>query len=142
MLPQVKKPPIDPWYADGLCFQCTGCGKCCTGAPGYVWLTEEEMQNIADFLKLSLQEFTQKYVRKVFERFSLKEHANYDCVFLKDKQCQIYPVRPSQCRTYPFWPRILASKEAWEEEATVCEGIRPSAPVVPLESLQKFGDVE
>ena len=28
----------DTWYHLGLRFQCTGCGDCCTGAPGYVWI--------------------------------------------------------------------------------------------------------
>ena len=38
----------------------------------------------------------------------------YDCVFLKEdpergrKTCSIYPVRPLQCRTWPFWPENLA----------------------------------
>ena len=27
------------WYRDGLRFECTRCGACCTGAPGYVWVT-------------------------------------------------------------------------------------------------------
>ena len=28
----------EPWYRDGLRFECTRCGHCCTGAPGYVWV--------------------------------------------------------------------------------------------------------
>ena len=32
-----------PWYAEGLRFKCTECGQCCTGAPGYVWVNEEEV---------------------------------------------------------------------------------------------------
>ena len=38
------------WYRDGLRFECTQCGKCCTGAPGYVWLTIPEIYRIAEFL--------------------------------------------------------------------------------------------
>jgi len=34
-------------------------------------------------------------------------------VFLKDKQCTVYPVRPAQCRTFPWWKENLSSKEAW-----------------------------
>ena len=29
--------PGEPWYRDGLRFQCTQCGNCCTGDPGVVW---------------------------------------------------------------------------------------------------------
>jgi len=30
-----------PWYADGLSFTCTCSGNCCTGGPGFVWMSEE-----------------------------------------------------------------------------------------------------
>ena len=32
-----------PWYAAGLQFGCTECGNCCAGAPGYVWISTEEI---------------------------------------------------------------------------------------------------
>ena len=35
------------WYRDGLQFECTQCGNCCTGDPGYVWVTPEEIKAIA-----------------------------------------------------------------------------------------------
>jgi len=38
------------WYAHGLHFECTRCGDCCRGAPGYVWVREEEVERIARFL--------------------------------------------------------------------------------------------
>ena len=39
-----------PWYKDGLQFTCTQCGDCCTGAPGVVWVTDDELREIADYL--------------------------------------------------------------------------------------------
>ncbi len=46
-----------------------------------------------------------------------------NCIFLKDsKLCTIYPVRPVQCSTYPWWPELLTDA-AWHDEATRCEGI-------------------
>ncbi len=42
--------PDGPWYQDGLRFTCTMCGKCCTGDPGYVWVTDEELAALAKFL--------------------------------------------------------------------------------------------
>jgi Fe-S-cluster containining protein len=130
----------DPWYQNGVSFKCTGCGGCCTGGPGYTFVSIEEMEEIANHLNLSLDAFTKKYVRKVLgDRFSLLENPkNYDCVFLKEKKCSIYPVRPTQCRTYPFWPGILASKESFEEASRVCEGINhKDAPIVPFETIEK-----
>lgn len=117
------------WYKDGLSFNCTGCGKCCSGSPGYVWVTLQEIEAIADYLNLSIEAFSKKYLKKVGHRFSLieKNGRDFDCIFLKDKACQIYPHRPSQCKTYPFWPSILASKKNWDEEAKHCEGIEEKA---------------
>lgn len=127
-----------PWYRQGLRFQCTECGQCCTGSPGYVWVTEQEIASIADYIKLSNEEFIRRYVRVVGERLALLEHAtNFDCVFLKDKKCQIYPVRPKQCRTFPWWPGNLKTAEEWQKAARYCEGISMQAAVVPFPIIQE-----
>ncbi len=123
-----KKSPlkqIAPWNEnEELYFECTGCGACCTGSPGFVWVSEAEILAIADTLQISLEECVKRYIRKIGERFSLKELSpNYDCIFLKDKQCSIYHARPEQCRTFPFWPAVLASKDAWEKTSQGCEGM-------------------
>lgn len=128
----------DTWYKDGLRFKCTECGKCCTGAPGYVWVTDEEIADMAKVLNITPSEFRQKYTRLVHGEVSLKEHPkNYDCVFLQDNKCQLYKSRPKQCRTFPFWRENLSSKEAWDETAERCEGIHDDAPLVPLSTIEK-----
>jgi hypothetical protein len=48
------------WYANGLSFGCTGCGKCCT-MDGDVWLSPEEQPAIAEYLGETLDSFRQKY---------------------------------------------------------------------------------
>lgn len=127
-----------PWYAKGLHFECTGCGQCCTGAPGYVWVNEDEIQRIADYLKLDIQDFKFRYLRQVKGRYSLIEFPKtYDCIFLKDKKCQIYPVRPIQCRTFPWWPKNLKSENDWKECARYCEGIQNEAPLVSIETIEE-----
>lgn len=127
-----------PWYEHGLKFKCTECGKCCTGAPGYIWLTEEEMIQIANHLNLSLDDFCKKYIRQVKGRFSLLERpVTYDCIFLEGKSCKIYAHRPTQCRTFPWWPQNLKSIEDWNEAAKFCEGIRKEAPVVAYDTIRE-----
>ena len=120
-------PTIDPsvWYADGLRFECTQCGNCCSGAPGYVWITEKDMVKIAAYLKMEFDEFTRTYVRRINHggeaRYSLIEKPDYDCVFLTrtggKAGCSIYPVRPTQCRTWPFWTDVVRSPETWRKTA-------------------------
>jgi len=125
-----------PWYKEGLRFSCTECGKCCTGAPGAVWLNEEEAQKIAAYLNLP----PDRFLRRIDGRLSLKERRGkegHDCIFLKGKRCTVYPVRPKQCRTFPWWPQNLKSKEAWKRAAGECEGISDGAPLVPYEKIKE-----
>jgi hypothetical protein len=113
-----------PWYSDGLRFQCTQCGDCCSGAPGFVWVTNEEIQWLADELQISTEEFEKVYVRQVGIRRSLREFPNGDCVFFdtEKRNCQVYNARPKQCRTWPFWDSNLKSPDAWKHTCEVCPG--------------------
>lgn len=132
------------WYDEGLPFKCTGCGKCCEGSPGYVWINNEEIELMAKHLKISVDSFKKKYTRLVGKRISLieLEKKNFACVFLKDNQCSIYEARPKQCRTYPFWPKVLESKKNWDEEASYCEGIRDHYPKRSKEEIKKIMDLK
>lgn len=113
-----------PWYSQGLRFTCTGCGDCCTGAPGYVWLNKAEILAMAQLTELEVSQFERKYVREVGIRKSLKEYKNGDCVFFdnKTRKCKVYAARPRQCRTWPFWDSNLKSPEAWAEACQECPG--------------------
>src|SRR5258708_35540582 len=104
------------WYKDGLQFQCTQCGDCCTGAPGYVWVNQEEIELLALKLGVGVAEFERKYVRQVGVRRSLIEFDNGVCVFFdcQARQCTVYDARPMQDRTCPLWQSNIESHEAWE----------------------------
>lgn len=114
----------DKWYADGLRFECTQCGACCSGEPGHVWVNEDEMEAIAEYLNLEQDDFRDQYVRKIGARYSLVEFPNGDCVFLdsESRGCTIYPARPIQCKTWPFWTSNLKSTETWKETCESCPG--------------------
>ena len=88
--------PAEPWYAGGLAFRCTQCGNCCTGAPGFVWVTPEEIQAIADFRGETYGDVLIHRTRPVGVDRSLTEHANGDCTFFdgQTRRCTIYPVWP------------------------------------------------
>ncbi len=85
---------------------CKNCeGNCCIGESGYIWVTPKEIEEIANFLKIDTEEFKKRFLIKVGYKYSIKERPYKDgfaCIFF-DKGCTIYPVRPKQCRTYPFW---------------------------------------
>lgn len=113
-----------PWYAEGLKFECTQCGNCCTGAPGAVWVSEEELQAIADELGKSIGEVRLMHTRIVRGRLSLREYANGDCVFFdgESRGCTIYEARPVQCRTWPFWRSNISTPRDWQETQRECPG--------------------
>jgi len=115
------------WYhPDGVRFSCReGCAFCCRGEPGVVNVDKDERARIATHLGLEEDEFRRRYCRRVgLGARSLIEHPNGDCVFITPEDlCAIYAVRPRQCRTYPFWRNILASRETWEREGRECPGI-------------------
>lgn len=113
-----------PWYSDGLKFKCSGCGDCCTGAPGFVWVNKEEIAGLAAEMELDVEEFERLYVRKIGVRKSLKEFPNGDCVFFDtdERNCTVYNARPRQCKTWPFWDSNLKTPEDWERTCEECPG--------------------
>lgn len=113
-----------PWYRDGLSFTCSQCGDCCTGAPGNVWVNNEEIAALAAAIGEGVEAFEDKYVRQVGARKSLKEFPNGDCVFFdgKTRGCSVYDARPRQCRTWPFWDSNLKTPEDWKHTCSVCPG--------------------
>jgi Fe-S-cluster containining protein len=125
-----------PWYRDGLRFECTQCGNCCTGSPGYVWVNDEEIRAIAAYLDKPLGEIRLLNTRPARGKVSLIEYPNGDCIYFdpRGRGCTIYPVRPVQCRTWPFWSSNLESPEAWRQLRSVCPGAG-QGDLIPLETI-------
>ena len=153
----MKLPVYEPWYADGLKFQCTQCGNCCTGGPGYVWVSDVEIDRFAAALDSDRATFLKKYCRVIDGKISLKERRTpqglYDCVFLKEidietdgkpgkkRVCSVYDVRPLQCRTWPFWDGLLSEPEAWKAAKKTCPGL-DRGRVFDREQIEAYRDAE
>jgi hypothetical protein len=119
---------MDCFYEDGLHFTCKpGCRYCCGVEPGFVFISDADLDRLSSFLHLSPREFIHRYCRKVpmgsISYISLLERENHDCVFLEKYGCSVYKARPVQCATYPFWNTIVADRQSWEREADWCPGI-------------------
>jgi len=127
----------EPWYKDGLCFECTKCGNCCTGAPGVVWVDDEDIRQIARHRNCGEGEIRVMHTRPYGGKLSLQEFANGDCTFFDPdtRRCSIYPARPTQCRNWPFWQSNLETPDAWTDTQTECPGAG-KGPVVSLEVIQ------
>ena len=77
---------------------CTACAHCCkTMTPYY---KDEDIVRIAAHLNLSIAEFKEQYL-EFEEETEQWVHDALPCVFLKDNLCEIYEVRPLDCREFP-----------------------------------------
>lgn len=127
------------WWHEGIRFECQGSGKCCTshGEYGYVFLTLEDRRRMAKELKLSTSAFTKKYCDCTQGVWHLKEDPkNPDCMFLKNKRCSIYEGRPTQCRTWPFWPEVMNAKSWATDVKAFCPGVGKGA-LISREKIEK-----
>ncbi|EQC42087.1 hypothetical protein SDRG_00928 [Saprolegnia diclina VS20] len=127
-----------PWFKDGLAFSCTKCGNCCSGPSGSVRFNDDEAATMAAKVGETLPAFLDKYARRQgrgnLSFYQLKEvrknkDDGFDCIFLDRKKirgkavCSLYDARPTQCRTWPFWPETLESRATWEKTKDSCPGI-------------------
>jgi hypothetical protein len=86
-----------------------------------------DISRLSRHFGLSRSAFIDGYCRTVkfgeMRQVSLRERANDDCIFWIDGGCSVYPARPVQCRTYPFWATIVEDRDSWERESKSCPGI-------------------
>jgi Fe-S-cluster containining protein len=126
---------------DNSDFDCQKCSNCCRHEPGAVFLTEEDVSNILVNLMIPLNDFLKKYCRGLFRNgknvVALKEKLNFDCI-LWDNGCTIYNARPLQCKTFPFWPILVESKENWENEKYRCQGIGKKGNISLKEKIEFY----
>ncbi len=89
-----------------------------------VWVSEPEIKEIADYLDKPVGEIRLFHTRKLRGRVSLTEYQKGDCTFFvaETRHCKVYPVRPTQCRTWPFWQSNIESSEKWGEVCKECPG--------------------
>jgi len=117
----------EPYYAKGLRFECTRCNACCRHDPGYVFLSQKDLDRLSAHFKITNNEFRKKYCRIVdfgiTTRLCLTEKANFDCILWEGNGCSAYTARPLQCRSFPFWVQNVETREAWESTAQDCPGI-------------------
>ncbi len=125
--------PRSYFFDRGLRFACQQCGTCCTGAPGTIFVSADEVCTIAAHLKVAEPVFIETYLYPFKSSYSIGEDTEGQCLFY-DNGCRIYPVRPLQCRTFPFWFSNLRSQRAWQQVAVQCPGIG-KGPVYTKEEI-------
>jgi len=110
------------FFDQGLFFECRRCGACCQGDPGIVTVFADEARNIAHYLSMEVATFAKTYLYSAKGRYSIREYEDGRCFFYQNG-CTIYPVRPRQCRNFPFWFENLRSFKKWRQISRQCPGI-------------------
>jgi len=92
---------------------------------GAVRVTDGEIVALARRVELPEDAFRAIYTRRLRSGdVSLREKRGKECVFFdRARGCAVYPDRPQQCRTWPFWRSVVHSRERWLEEAEECPGM-------------------
>ncbi len=127
------------WYHKGLRFSCTQCGNCCRnhGDYAYVYLADRDVEAIARHLGLAREAFLRRYCREEDGWVSLRMDEPA-CPFLgEDNRCGIYPVRPKQCATWPFWEENL-EKAVWQGPVRECCPGLDRGTLYPAEEVRRI----
>lgn len=127
MMVEVQVDGFEFVFNPQACARCPG--DCCCGDSGHVWVTVEEFQKICKFLLENPVDCMEKYFLRVDGQLSCQERvmsSGLACVFFQDevKKCAIYPVRPSACRSYPFWDFFKMNVHVLLKE---CPGVKKLA---------------
>ena len=82
---------------------CLTCGNCCRTLQ--IVVDDKDIRRLSARLKLSLRDFTQKYVAVAEDR--VKHFIHTPCAFLgDDNRCSVYEDRPQACRDFPYLHNI------------------------------------
>ena len=136
---------IGKFWGKGLRFECIeGCTRCCE-IRGYVFVHASEIPLIADHLNFSPEEFKSRFLKPYWgEMWHLNFPEDAPCMFLGEKGCTVYPVRPAQCSSFPFWHETIANTKTWQALKKFCQGIdrgklyTPDEITAALEKMRYF----
>jgi Fe-S-cluster containining protein len=116
-----------PYYDEApLHFECTHCGHCCS-RPGVVVFSASDLSRLASHLCTTIGDVREGFFNGAQDPIITVDD-DHGCPFHVDERCTIHSAKPTQCATYPFWPEIVGTAEAWTHERSECEGIGRGKP--------------
>ncbi len=125
--PNAKREKKEFAHPVNLRFECNRCGLCCSDTnqkTRRILLLKSEAEKIAAQTSQPITGFCGEVDGKFPYVYEMKKPSEGRCVFLKNNQCTIYPLRPLICMFYPFELKFNDDKESYAFEFTVeCPGI-------------------
>jgi Fe-S-cluster containining protein len=92
-------------YNKNICFSCSSCGLCCGDTEQktrHILLLQSEAERLAEHTKKPIDTFAVEIQGSLPYVYEMRKDQKGKCIFLKDKQCIAYQLRPLICRFYPF----------------------------------------
>jgi Fe-S-cluster containining protein len=114
---------------------CTRCANCCrTLSP---FLTDEDIDRIADHLSLTKADFITKYLEWDEEEQQYRTRTTPCPLLGADNKCTVYDVRPETCREYPYTDKkdFVLHTMSRAQSALVC----PAAFSIIEEMKERLG---
>ena len=81
-------------------FECQKCSRCCI-CIDEINITEKEANKISKETNVPISNIIDKRLIRGELYYSLKHQKYEPCMFMADKKCSIYKIRPDSCKTYP-----------------------------------------
>lgn len=127
----------EPWYKDGLQFECTKCGDCCNVWEGSVWLVEGDVPRLANYLNMPEEDVIEKYTNKNKDDLVIQRKDNGECpLFEHGVGCTVHEAKPNQCSTYPFMRMMQDSREGWDKLTGKCPGAK-QGPLITADEITR-----
>lgn len=105
-------------------FDCQMCGHCCEGEGGII-VSPTDLTRILDHLKMSAEEFTEKYGEVKDGKLRIRVGEDNFCIFfVQGKGCGVHVAKPNICRAWPYFRGNVIDSESWEMAKDFCPGIR------------------
>lgn len=157
---------------DRFKFRCVYCANCCSDKKTIVNVTYLDILRITKGLNLSFNEILEILGFYIYEKnisndffkkmvipsiitekgnafVGLLKKSTGECIFLDDKKCKIYNLRPMFCRTFPFTFKVLNIKSSSSKiniqmfyttkAKEYCKGISANAPYISNKKWVKIG---
>ena len=141
-------------------FECIKCGECCRRKGLIVTVTGRDVARLSSTLGMAAPDLLRALDFYVLPEngtapkglrdtpllktesgnayMALRKMESGDCIFLKDNQCMIHPIRPFVCRTFPFVFRNVAGERKWglSSMKDICPGLGEGSRVTEQELVE------
>lgn len=80
-----------------------------------------------------------KYVYRTRHQLRFRKPREKQCPFLLEHSCSLHPAKPTQCRTFPFWPELVENRAEWNRTGEYCPGIG-KGPLIQIGTAMEMAE--